>query len=150
MVRFTPDLPNADHTDASYHLPAFYEIWARLGPAADQAFWRKAAAVSRDYFSLAAHPKTGLTPDYGNFDGSPWAASWRPESADFRFDAWRSAMNWSFDWSWWRKDQRAVARSNRLQAFFASQGFSVQQAQTVTRGAVTLPRILMGKTLEPQ
>ena len=36
------------------------------------------------------------------------------------------------------------------QAFFASQGFSVQQAQTVTRGAVMLPRILMGKTLEPR
>jgi len=36
------------------------------------------------------------------------------------------------------------------QAFFASQGFSVQQAQTVTRGAVTLPRMLMRKTLEPQ
>ncbi len=34
------------------------------------------------------------------------------------------------------------------QAFFASQGFSVQQAQTVTRGAVMLPRMLMGKTLE--
>ncbi|WP_339409230.1 GNAT family N-acetyltransferase [Pseudomonas sp. EA_35y_Pfl2_R5] len=36
------------------------------------------------------------------------------------------------------------------QAFFASQGFSVQQAQTVTRGAVMLPRMLMGKTLEPR
>ena len=33
-------------------------------------------------------------------------------------------MNWSFDWSWWRKDQRAVARSNRLQTFFASQGLN--------------------------
>lgn len=34
------------------------------------------------------------------------------------------------------------------QAFFARQGFSVQQAQTVTRGAVILPRMLMRKTLE--
>ena len=34
------------------------------------------------------------------------------------------------------------------QAFFAHQGFSVQQAQTVTRGAVNLPRMLMHKTLE--
>ena len=34
------------------------------------------------------------------------------------------------------------------QAFFAGQGFSVQQAQTVTRGAVNLPRMLMRKTLE--
>jgi putative acetyltransferase len=36
------------------------------------------------------------------------------------------------------------------QAFFARQGFSVQQTQTVTRGAVTLPRMLMRKTLEPR
>ena len=34
------------------------------------------------------------------------------------------------------------------QAFFASRGFSVQQAQTVSRGAVILPRMLMRKTLE--
>ncbi|MFP5420191.1 MAG: GNAT family N-acetyltransferase [Gammaproteobacteria bacterium] len=33
-------------------------------------------------------------------------------------------------------------------AFFAAQGFSVQQAQTVTRGAVILPRMLMCKTLD--
>jgi len=122
MVRFTPDLVNASHTDASYHLPAFYEIWARMGPEADRAFWRAAAQVSRDYFVSAAHPVTALTPDYGNFDGSPWAASWRPESADFRYDAWRSAMNWSMDWSWWRADPRQVGLSNRLQGFFLEQG----------------------------
>lgn len=124
MVRFTPDLAHAEHTDASYHLPGFYEIWARVGPKADRAFWQRAAQVSRDYFSKTAHPGTGLTPDYGNFDGSPWAAPWRPESADFRFDAWRSAMNWSFDWQWWRVDQRAVELSDRLQAFFAREGLA--------------------------
>ena len=122
MVRFTPDVVNAAHTDASYHLPAFYEVWARVGPAADRAFWREAARVSRDYFVAAAHPDTGLTPDYGHFDGTPWAAPWRPESADFRYDAWRSAMNWAMDWSWWRADPRQVALSNRLLDFFARQG----------------------------
>ncbi|WP_374011699.1 glycosyl hydrolase family 8 [Pseudoxanthomonas koreensis] len=122
MIRFTPDLPNAAHTDASYHLPAFYEVWARVGPQADRAFWREAAQVSRDYFVRATHPHTGLTPDYGNFDGTAWAAPWRPESADFRYDAWRTAMNWSMDWSWWRADPRQVELSNRIQAFFQDQG----------------------------
>ena len=122
MVRFTPDLPNAAHTDASYHLPAFYEVWARVGPQADRRFWSEAAQVSRDYFAAAAHPRTALTPDYGNFDATPWAAPWRPEAVDFRYDAWRSAMNWSVDWSWWRADPRQVELSNRLQAFFQSQG----------------------------
>lgn len=122
MVRFTPDVVNAAHTDASYHLPAFYEVWARVGPEGDRAFWREAARTSRDYFVAAAHPRTALTPDYGHFDATPWAAPWRPEAVDFRYDAWRSAMNWSVDWSWWRADPRQVALSNRLQAFFDSQG----------------------------
>jgi len=122
MVRFTPDVANAAHTDASYHLPAFYEVWARVGPEADRAFWREAAQVSRDYFAAAAHPRTALTPDYGNFDATPWAAPWRPDAVDFRYDAWRSAMNWSMDWSWWRADPRQMDLSNRLQAFFQSQG----------------------------
>src|SRR5690606_37675462 len=122
MVRFTPDLGNSAHTDASYHLPAFYEVWARVGPEADRAFWREAARVSRDYFVRATHPETGLTPDYGNFDGTPWAAPWRAESADFRYDAWRTAMNWSMDWSWWRADPRQVELSNRVQGFFLRQG----------------------------
>jgi oligosaccharide reducing-end xylanase len=122
MVRFTPDVVNKDHTDPSYHLPAFYEIWARVGPEADRAFWSEAAQVSRDYLYQVAHPQTALTPDYGNFDATPWPAPWRAEAVDFRYDAWRSAMNWSMDWSWWRKDPRQIELSNRLQAFFASQG----------------------------
>ncbi len=122
LVRFTPDLANAQHTDASYQLPAFYEAWARVGPKQDRAFWKAAARASRNYFAAAANPRTALTPDYGNFDATPWAAPWRPESADFRYDAWRSAMNWSVDWSWWAADPREVERSNRLQAFFAAQG----------------------------
>ena len=128
MVRFTPDAVNAAHTDASYHLPAFYEVWARVGPQADRAFWHEAAQVSRDYLATTAHPKTALTPDYGNVDGTPWAASWRADSADFRYDAWRSAMNWSVDGSWWAKDHREVEMSNRLQAFFDAQGMDAYQS----------------------
>ena len=33
-------------------------------------------------------------------------------------------MNWSVDWSWWRADPRQVELSDRLQAFFASQGLA--------------------------
>lgn len=124
MVRFTPDVVNAYHTDASYHLPAFYEIWARVGPPEDRNFWKRAAKISRDYLYQTAHPRTALTPDYGNFDGTPWAASWRPESADFRYDAWRTAMNWSMDWSWWAEDIRQVKLSNRLLEFFAAEGIN--------------------------
>lgn len=128
MVRFTPDLENSEHTDASYHLPSFYEIWARVGPKEDREFWRQAAQVSRDYFVKAAHPVTALTPDYGEFDGRPWAAGWREESVDFRYDAWRTAMNWSMDWSWWAADPRQRELSDNLQAFFESQGMTKYQS----------------------
>src|ERR1035437_456744 len=69
MVRFTPNNQRPDHTDPSYHLPAFYELWARWGPLADRPFWAEAAKVSRDFFQKATNPATGLAPEYANFDG---------------------------------------------------------------------------------
>jgi oligosaccharide reducing-end xylanase len=134
MVRFTPDSEHCDHTDPSYHLPGFYELWALWGPPADRPFWAQAAQAGRDFFEKAAHPVTGLAPDYANFDGSPWAAPWKPSSADFQFDSWRTAMNWAFDWAWWAKDPRAVARSNRIQAFFQSQGMDTYVGQYTLDG----------------
>ena len=104
MVRFTPDVKNWNHTDPSYQLPAFYELWARWGPEKDRSFWKEAASASRDFFQRAANPVTGLAPDYANFDGTPWAAPWNTNSADFQYDSWRTAMNWSVDWAWWGKD----------------------------------------------
>lgn len=126
MVRFTPDSgnfeKNTDHTDPSYHLPAFYELWALWGPEADRAFWSEAATVSRDFFVKTTHPKTGLSPDYANFDGSPKAASWDPNTVQFRFDAFRTGMNWAMDCAWFAKDARQVQLSDRLLDFFAKIG----------------------------
>lgn len=122
MTRFTPDVVNAEHTDPSYHLPAFYEVWAKVGPKVDRSFWKKAATASRRYFLLATHPKTALAPEYGNFDGSPWRAPWHNGSGDFRYDAWRTTMNWSVDWAWWAVDNNQKVLSDRLQAFFSKEG----------------------------
>jgi len=124
LVRFTPDTANWTHTDPSYQVPAFYELWALWGPPEDRAFWAQAAEASREFFHRAAHPRTGLAPDYANFDGTPWAAPWNPHSADFQYDSWRTAMNWSVDWAWWARDRRQRVLSDRLQAFFESQGMS--------------------------
>ncbi|OHB66635.1 MAG: glycoside hydrolase [Planctomycetes bacterium RBG_13_60_9] len=117
MVRFSPD---RDFTDPSYHLPAFYELWARWGPEADRPFWRKAAVASRDFFQRVANPVTALTPDYANFDGTLRGGN----RDNFQFDAWRTAMNWSVDWAWWQTDDRERQLSDRLQAFFESKGIS--------------------------
>jgi oligosaccharide reducing-end xylanase len=122
MIRFTPVEGKADFTDPSYHLPAFYELWARWGPVEDREFWAQAAGVSRDFFEKATNARTGLNPDYANFDGTPHPMRWNPHAVDFSFDSWRTQSNWSVDWSWWAKDKRERALSDRTQAFFASQG----------------------------
>jgi len=121
MIRFVPVIGPADFTDPSYHLPAFYELWARWGPPADRAFWEQAAGTSRDFFVKTTNPATGLAPVYANFDGTAHANQF-PQSADFGFDSWRTASNWSVDWSWWRKAPQERELSDRLQAFFLSQG----------------------------
>jgi oligosaccharide reducing-end xylanase len=124
LVRFTPDTVNWNHTDPSYHLPAFYELWALWGPRNDRAFWEQAAQASREFFHRCTNRRTALAPDYANFDGTPWAAPWNPQAADFQSDSWRTAMNWSVDWAWWGKDAQQRELSDRLQAFFEGQGVS--------------------------
>jgi oligosaccharide reducing-end xylanase len=135
MVRFTPVQENSNYTDPSYHVPAFYELWARWGPAADRVFWREAARASRDFFQRTTHPATGLAPEYANFDGTPWVSPWNNRSTDFAFDSWRTAMNWSVDWAWWASDARERQLSDRLQAFFESKGLSRYGNQFTLAGA---------------
>ncbi len=122
MILFSPSTERPQFTDPSYHLPAFYELWARWGPAADREFWMQAATNSRNFFPRAANPATGLAPDYANFDGSPVTNGWNRGAGNFRFDAFRTAGNWSVDWSWWAKDPRERELSDKLQTFFESQG----------------------------
>jgi len=115
-----PDIGRHEFTDPSYHLPAFYELWALWGPAADRPFWSAAAQASRDFFPKAANPQTGLAPDLANFDGTP--VKWGSNPSAFRYDSWRTAMNFSVDWAWWAKEPRERELADRIQAFFASQG----------------------------
>lgn len=124
MIRFTPD---TNFTDPSYHLPAFYELWALWGPQEDRAFFAEAAATSRDFFVKVTNPTTGLAPDYANYDGSP--------RNFFQADSWRVAMNWSVDWSWWAKDPRQQTLSDRIQTFFESKGLDTYGNRYTLDGA---------------
>jgi oligosaccharide reducing-end xylanase len=121
MILFVPGVMPQPFTDPSYHLPAFYELWARWGPPDDRAFWARAAETSRAFFVKTTNSTTGLSPDYANFDGSPHVTRF-PQSGSFGYDAWRTASNWSVDWSWWRKSSQEQILSDKIQAFFASQG----------------------------
>jgi len=134
MIRFVPNVSRTDFSDPSYHLPAFYELWAKWGPEEDRPFWAAAADTSRNFFQKVTNPKTGLAPDYANFDGTPYTTQFNQRSGNFSFDARRTQMNWSVDWSWWQKDPREQELSNRIQAFFASQGMDTYGTQYTLDG----------------
>lgn len=121
QVVFVPVGNADDFTDPSYHLPHFYELWAKRADK-NNDFWREAADTSRQFLKRAVHPVTGLAPDYARFDGSPHDPFWGGGHKDFRFDAWRVAMNVAIDYLWFARDEWAVFQSNRLLDFFASQG----------------------------
>jgi oligosaccharide reducing-end xylanase len=116
QVVFVPSGRNSTFTDPSYHLPAYYEIWARQAEE-DSQFWADAATESRAFFHLAADPQTGLMPDYANFDGTPTGG----EHADFRFDAWRTLSNVAVDYAWFGADPWQAEQSTRVLQFLASQ-----------------------------
>ncbi len=119
QVVFVPVGDAAEFSDPSYHLPAFYELWARRAARAeDRQRWREIADISRAYFQKAAHPRTGLTPDYAHFDGRPKVLEGHE---DFRYDAFRTAVNWSVDQAWWGRNPAAIGLSHRLLNFFAAQ-----------------------------
>ena len=134
MVLFTPSSERGAYTDPSYQLPAFYELWARWGPPEDSNFWMQAATASRNFFQRAANPVTGLTPNYANFNGTPVTNRWTHKPAIFSYDAFRTAGNWSMDWSWWHKDSREQELSDKLQAFFESKGMDTYGCQFTLDG----------------
>jgi oligosaccharide reducing-end xylanase len=121
MILFVPDVSPQPFTDPSYHLPAFYELWARWGPEEDRVFWMRAAETSRAFFVKTTNPETGLASSYANFDGTPHTNRF-PQSGEFGYDAWRTASNWAVDWSWWHKASAEQELSDRIQKFFAAQG----------------------------
>ncbi|WP_151771514.1 glycosyl hydrolase family 8 [Streptomyces abyssomicinicus] len=138
MPVFVPYANSAKFSDPSYHLPAFYELWARWADGyqgrqtADRQFWREAAQTSRAYFTKATNATTGLNPDYAEFSGSPNNTG---NHGDFRFDAWRTSVNWSVDHAWWAADSSATARTDRLQSFFESQGMNAYVNQYSLSGS---------------
>ena len=122
MPRFTAGVgPNS--TDASYHLPGFYELFARWGPAEDREYWAKAADVSRDMFPKVVGASTGLSPDRNNFDETQILGRDGQPTA-FGYDSWRTVSNWSVDYSWWHKAPQERVLSDRVQKFLIGQGIS--------------------------
>lgn len=121
QIVFSPATPSdRNWTDPSYHLPAFYELWARWADNHNE-FWAELAVSSRAFLKTTVHPETGLNPDYAYFDGMPHGdfQNWKDT---FQYDAWRTVGNAAMDYYWWQIDPWQITYANRLQRFFESEG----------------------------
>jgi endo-1,4-beta-D-glucanase Y len=122
LITFTPDPHGGSYTDPSYHLPAFYEVWAKWANDGRSNFWKECAKVSREYLHKSINPETGLNPDYNNYDGSLRGSRGIIGDA-FRFDSWRVPMNIALDYSWSCADREWQQNyANTIQNFLYSQG----------------------------
>ena len=116
LIRFVPDMRISD---PSYHLPHFYELFARKADEGDRPFWREAAAASRRYIAGSAHPQTGLSPEYADYDGKTVLLFGKPWV--YYSDAYRVAENIALDHVWFGPHPEEDAVATRLQDFFAGQ-----------------------------
>jgi len=121
QISFVPEGNGYNWTDPSYHLPAFYEIWAEYAKDGHEQFYRDCADTSRVFLHRACNPVTGLNADYTDFNGKPQSSRWMP--AAFRYDSWRVPMNITMDYVWFGKDKTwQEDYAIRLQNFLRSKG----------------------------
>jgi len=122
LITFVPDVMGGTFTDPSYHVPAFYEVWARWADDGRAELWRECAEKSRAYLHTTIHPVTGLNPDYSEYDGSPRKA-WGIIGEAFRYDSWRVPMNIALDYSWACVDKEWQQEyGHKIQNFLYGQG----------------------------
>lgn len=112
-IRF---VPQTLYSDPSYHLPHFYELFALKADVDDRPFWRRAAQASREYIALSAHPVTGMSPEYAEYDGTPRLMFGKDYA--YYSDAYRVAMNIALNHLWLGRDNELSAIATRLQDFF--------------------------------
>ncbi|MFW6203192.1 MAG: glycosyl hydrolase family 8 [Marinilabilia sp.] len=121
QISFVPEGDGYNWTDPSYHVPAFYEIWAEYANDGHEQFYRDCADTSRVFLHRACHPETGLNSDYTEFSGEPHPTSWMKPG--FRYDSWRVPMNIAMDYVWFGKDKEwQEDYAERFQNFLRSEG----------------------------
>jgi len=128
QITFTPENNNYNWTDPSYHLPAFFEVWALYAKDGHEQFYKDCADTARAFLHRACASPTALNTDYTEFTGQPHSAPWMP--AAFRYDSWRVPMNIAMDYVWFGKDkswQQDYAK--RFQGFLRSKGIDTFEDQ---------------------
>ena len=119
QIVFVPYAQSAVHTDPSYHMPAFYELWSKWANN-NRQFWKECADKSREMYPKFANSTTGLMPDYAEFSGEARSG----EHSDFRYDAWRCAMHMATDYMWFNGSETEKQQTKKLLDFFYGKGIT--------------------------
>ena len=91
-------------------------LFAKWAYEEDRPFWAEAAKVSREFMKKSSHPKTGMSPEYAEFDGSPVTKVFEWGRHDwFYSDAYRTAANIGLDYAWFQTDVGQTQAVSRLQ-----------------------------------
>lgn len=112
LIRFVCNCP---FSDPSYHLPHFYEVFAKRCYPEDREFWVKAAKESRKYLKKACNAETGLAAEYAEFDGSPLSVE---HHGTFFSDSYRVAANIGLDALWFGKNADLSDIAEKIIKFF--------------------------------
>lgn len=123
QIVFVPYAQSAVHTDPSYHMPAFYELWSKWANN-NRQFWKECADKSREMYPKFANSTTGLMPDYAEFSGEARSG----EHSDFRYDAWRCAMHMATDYMWFKGSETEKQQTKKLLDFFYGEGIKDYKA----------------------
>ncbi len=113
QIKFIPESP---YSDPSYHLPHFYDLFAKYANEEDRPFWQQAADASRAYIVHSAHPVTGMSPEYAEYDGTP--RHMFGKTMDYYSDAYRVVINIALHQLWSGENREMSRVAENLQAFF--------------------------------
>ncbi len=117
MIRF---ITNVDFSDPSYHLPHFYEQFAKYADEEDKDFYVQAAAASREYLKKCCNEKTGLSAEYAEYDGTPHSGTEEQFGRHdwYYSDAYRTVINIALDAVWCGESSWASENARKFIAFF--------------------------------
>jgi len=143
QITFVPDKGGYNWTDPSYHLPAFFEVWAEYAKDGHEQFYRDCADTSRVYLHRACNRTNALNSDYAEFSGAP-RNFWKMKPA-FRYDSWRVPMNIAMDYSWYAKDKKwQQDYGKRIQNFLFCRGIDTFEDQFMLDGTLPEQKEILG------
>ena len=140
QISFVPEGNGYNWTDPSYHLPAFFEVWALYAKDGHEQFYKDCADTARAFLHRACDSVTGLNADNTEFSGKPLSNRWGISA--FHFDSWRVPMNIAMDYVWFGKDKQwQEDYAKRFQNFLRSKGIDSFPDQFNVDGS--LPSFIM-------